>query len=203
MTTTIHNGHGTLSVHHPFQADEANASDLMTNVLTSLGIRVIGDLAETPMRWVKAFAEMTSGYGDDPRQILSKQFQQPAADELVLLKDIPFVSLCEHHLLPFSGIAHVGYLPSGTVVGISKLARLVDCYAKRLQIQERMTQDIATDIQTHLNTTAAGCIIEATHSCISCRGVKKAGISMTTSCMLGRLRTDPMMRSEFLSLVGR
>jgi GTP cyclohydrolase I len=180
---------------------DADRVALMTRLLESLGVDVTGDLAETPDRWIRAFIEMTSGYAEDPAVILSKRFKQPAADELVLLTDIPFVSLCEHHLLPFSGVAHIGYLPDGFVVGISKLARLVDCHAKRLQIQERMTQDIATALVTHLNTTAAGCIVEATHSCISCRGIKKPGTSMTTSCLLGRLRTDAMMRSEFLSLV--
>jgi len=176
---------------------------LMTQLMESLNIDVTGDLAETPDRWVRAFREMTSGYAEDSADILSKRFVQPAADELVILTDISFVSLCEHHLLPFSGVAHIGYLPNGFVVGISKLARLVDCHAKRLQIQERMTQDIATAISTHLQTSAAGCIIEATHSCISCRGIKKPGTTMKTSCLLGRLRTDAMMRSEFLSLVGK
>lgn len=172
----------------------------MATVLHSLGVDLSGDLSETPGRWVRAFMEMTSGYREIPKEILSKQFKQPAADELVLLTGIQFVSLCEHHLLPFSGVVHVGYLPSGFVVGVSKLARLVDCHAKRLQIQERMTQDIATDIETNLDTSAAGCIIQATHTCISCRGVRKSGTTMITSCMLGRLRTDGMMRSEFMSL---
>jgi GTP cyclohydrolase I len=184
-------------------APPVSPASLMASVLVSLGVQLDGDLAETPARWTRAFREMTSGYLEDPAEILSKRFAQPAADELVLLTNISFVSLCEHHLLPFSGVAHVGYLPSGFVVGISKLARLVDCHAKRLQIQERMTLDVTKAIETHLATTAAGCIIEATHSCISCRGIRKAGASMTTSCLLGRLRTDPMMRSEFLSLVGK
>lgn len=192
------NGDGRMSPLPPHRS-----AALMSTVLASLGIDLSGDLAETPARWVRAFHEMTSGYAEESDEILSKRFAQPAADELVLLTNIPFVSLCEHHLLPFSGLAHVGYLPAGFVVGISKLARLVDCHARRLQIQERMTQDIATAITKHLETTAAGCIIEATHSCISCRGIKKSGVSMTTSCLLGRLRLDAMMRSEFLSLVGK
>ena len=121
----------------------------MASVLVSLGVQLDGDLAETPARWTRAFREMTSGYLEDPAEILSKRFAQPAADELVLLTNISFVSLCEHHLLPFSGVAHVGYLPSGFVVGISKLARLVDCHAKRLQIQERMTLDVAKAIETN------------------------------------------------------
>jgi len=195
--TVIGNGR---TLHSP----QTDATALMRRVLQSLGVPVTAkDLKDTPDRWVRAFREMTSGYMENPAEILSRRFEQPAADELVLLTNISFVSLCEHHLLPFSGVAHVGYLPAGFVVGISKLARLVDCHAKRLQIQERMTQDIATAIEQHLKTTAAGCIIEATHSCISCRGIKKSGVSMTTSCLLGRLRTDPMMRSEFLSLVGK
>ena len=180
-----------------------DAALLMGMLLERLGIDIHGDLAETPDRWVRAFKEMTAGYREDPKEILSKIFQQPTADELVVLSGIQFVSLCEHHLLPFAGVVHVGYLPNGYVVGISKLARLVDCHARRLQIQERMTQDIASGIEKHLQTTAAGCIVEATHECMSCRGIKKAGAKMTTSCLLGRLRHDPMMRSEFLSLVGK
>lgn len=159
------------------------------------------DLIETPKRVVKAFAEMTEGQRLDPRKILGKVFEE-RSDELVIIKDVEFVSLCEHHMLPFIGIAHVGYLPSAKVVGLSKLARLVDCYAKRLQIQERMTREIAQALMDVLNARASGVVVIGKHSCMACRGVKKPGASMVTSCMLGELRTNAMLRNEFLSLVN-
>lgn len=179
------------------------AAALVLNALEAIGFDISGDLEETPMRWTKALQEMTAGYAMDPAEILSKRFDQPSADELVILRDITFTSLCEHHLLPFSGIAHVGYLPSGPVVGLSKLARLVDCYAMRLQIQERMTKQIADALVNFLTPWAVGVVIEAHHSCMGCRGVKKAGASMVTSCFFGKLRTQHETRAEFLSLIGK
>jgi GTP cyclohydrolase I len=171
-------------------------------VLNQLGVETTGDLEETPQRWVRAFLEMTSGYTDDPVEILSKRFKQPAADELVILRDIEFTSLCEHHLLPFTGTAHVAYLPGGFLVGLSKLARLVECYARRLQVQERMTHQIATAIMENLDSRAVGVVIKAHHSCMGCRGVRKPGATMITSCLLGMLRTNSPLRAEFLSLVA-
>lgn len=159
------------------------------------------DLQETPERVLKAFSELTAGQKENPKKILSKVFDENS-DELVILKDIEFVSLCEHHMLPFIGVAHVGYLPNGKVVGLSKLARLVDCFAKRLQIQERMTRQIAESIMQHLNAKAAGVVVVGKHSCMSCRGAKKPGASMTTSSMLGELRDCATLRSEFMSLLG-
>jgi len=166
-----------------------------------LGVEMIGDLEETPARWVKAFQEMTAGYNENPAEILAKRFEQPAADELVILRDIEFTSLCEHHLLPFSGVVHVAYLPGGFLVGLSKLARLVDCYARRLQVQERMTEQIATAMLANLQSRAVGVVVKAHHSCMGCRGVKKPGARMITSSLLGMLRTDSALRAEFLSLV--
>lgn len=160
-------------------------------------------LLETPERMIKAYKEMTAGYEETPEEILSKQFDEHS-DEIIFLQDIPFTSICEHHGLIFSGIAHVGYLPSnkGKVVGLSKLARLVDCFARRLQIQERMTRQIAESLVDILQARGAAVIIKATHSCMACRGVKKAGAKMGTSCMLGIFRDKPAVRAEFLSLLG-
>lgn len=158
------------------------------------------DLKETPSRVLKAFREMTEGERQDPAVILSKVFSEHS-DELVILKDIPFVSLCEHHLLPFIGTAHVGYLPEDKVVGLSKLARLVDCFAKRLQVQERMTRQIAEALMTILRARGAGVVVEGKHSCMACRGVKKAESTMVTSCLLGELRINASLRAEFLHLI--
>lgn len=155
-------------------------------------------LQETPQRVVRALWEMTQGYREDPEAILSKVFDEPH-DQLIILRGIPFVSLCEHHLLPFLGEVDLGYLP-GKVVGLSKLARLVDCYAKRLQIQERLTNQIAQAIAQCLEAQGVACVVRATHSCLSCRGVRKPGAEMITSCMLGTLREDGQARAEFLAL---
>lgn len=171
-------------------------------------LRFIGEdpqregLRETPRRVVSAMQEMTVGYQDDVSKILATTFSEQC-DELVLLRDIPFSSLCEHHLLPFTGFAHVGYIPSNTVVGLSKLARLVHAYAKRLQIQERMTTEIANAINTTLSPVGVAVMIEAHHHCMSCRGVNTRGSTMTTSSMLGAFRDNPAARSEFLALVGK
>lgn len=159
-------------------------------------------LKDTPARVARAWCEMAVGYQQDPKEILGTVFEQ-AYDEFILLRDIPFNSNCEHHLQSFSGIAHVGYIPqavAGKVVGISKLARLVDCFAKRLQIQERLTKQIAAAIQEHLQPVGVAVVLKAEHSCIECRGVKKAGTKMVTSCMLGCFRDTPEARAEFLSL---
>lgn len=158
-------------------------------------------LLDTPARVVKALREMTCGYGIDPKQVLSTMFSE-SADELVLLRNIPFVSLCEHHMLPFHGVAHVAYLPGERVVGLSKLARLVDCFAKRLQIQERMTHEITTALMAHLNPRGAAAIVIAHHSCMSCRGVQKSGTEMITSSMLGDFRTCTALRQELLSVIN-
>lgn len=155
-------------------------------------------LANTPSRFTKALIEMTEGYHDAPKEILSKTFEEPC-DEIVVLKDIPFTSLCEHHLLGFSGTVHIGYLP-GSVVGLSKLARLVDCFSHRLQIQERLTRQIAEALMEHLQARGAAVIVRGQHSCMSCRGVRKSGATMITSCMLGVFREDVPARQEFLTL---
>lgn len=141
---------------------------------------------------------MTSGYGDDPAEILARTFDE-TSDEMVVLRNISFHSTCEHHMLPFYGEVSVGYLP-GKVVGISKLARLVDCFARRLQIQERLTRQIAESIEEHLDARGVGVIVRAHHLCMGCRGVRQQTTEMVTSSMLGTLRSDPMARAEFLRL---
>ncbi len=169
-------------------------------------IRFAGDdpdregLQETPARVVRAFAEMFAGYGQHPSYVL-KTFDGEGYDEIVLLKAIPVASTCEHHMLPFSGVAHVAYVPKGKIVGISKLARLVDVYAKRLQVQERLTVQIAQTLEDYLKPLGAACVIEATHSCVGCRGVKKQGAVMVTSSLTGCFKTQPDCRAELMSLI--
>ena len=171
------------------------------NAITTL-LRYIGEdpsrdgLRDTPARVARAWREMTNGYDDDPAAILGRTFDE-SSDEMIILRGISFYSTCEHHLLPFYGTATAGYLP-GKVVGISKLARLVECFARRLQIQERMTRQIAEAIETHLEARGAAVILRAHHLCMGCRGVRQEETEMVTSCMLGTLRSDATSRSEFL-----
>ena len=157
-------------------------------------------LVGTPARVVRAYEEWFSGYAQDPREYLSRTFDEVAGyDEIVALRDIPFESHCEHHLAPIIGKAHIGYLPRRRVVGISKLARLVDVYAKRLQIQEKMTAEIANCLDKVLNPHGVAVVIEATHHCMTTRGVHKPNVTMLTSRMIGVFRDQPATRQEFLS----
>ena len=160
-------------------------------------------LKDTPSRVIRSFDEFYSGYLKDPLEILERTFEETNGyDEMVLLKNIMFVSHCEHHMAPIIGKVHVAYLPRGRVVGISKLARVVEVYARRLQIQEKMTAQIANAINGVLEPGGVAVIIEAEHHCMTTRGVNKPGVSMTTSKMLGAFRNDPRTRSEFLANVG-
>ena len=183
--------------------DFRNSEDAAEEAVSTL-LRFIGEdpsregLADTPARVVRAWREMTAGYQEDPAEILSRTFDE-SSDELIMLRGISFYSMCEHHLLPFYGEACVGYLP-GKVVGISKLARLVNCFAHRLQVQERMTRQIADAIEAHLDARGVGVILRAHHLCMGCRGVRQQDTDMVTSAMLGTLRTDATSRSEFLRL---
>lgn len=168
-------------------------------------LRFIGEdphrdgLKDTPERAAKAMLEMTCGYADDPSKILSKVFEE-SCDEMVVIADIPFFSLCEHHLLPFVGAATIAYIPAnGRIVGLSKIPRLLHCFAKRLQVQERLTQQVTDSIMKHLKAAGAGCIITAHHLCMSMRGSKCRG-TMTTSSLQGVFRTDASARAEFLRL---
>ena len=161
-------------------------------------------LHDTPARVVRAFEEFFAGYRQDPTEILKTTFDEiDGYDEMVLLKDIEFSSHCEHHLAPIIGRAHVAYLPQRRVVGISKLARLVEAYARRLQIQERMTVQVADAIQEVLQPRGVAVVIEATHHCMTTRGVHKPGTAMLTSRVTGVFRADPATRREFFSLIDR
>ncbi len=160
-------------------------------------------LKETPKRVVKAYKDFFSGYGLDPREILSKKFQEVEGyDEIIILKDIKLESHCEHHMVPFIGTAHVGYLPKKKVVGLSKLARLVELFAKRLQIKEKITAQIANAIDEVLQPKGVGVVIEASHLCVATRGIHKPDSRMVTSRMLGSFRDDEATRKEFLALIG-
>jgi GTP cyclohydrolase I len=161
-------------------------------------------LQRTPERVVKSYGEFCQGYTQDPEEILRTTFEETEGyDEMVVLKDIDFHSHCEHHMVPIIGKAYVAYLPDKRVVGISKLARVVAAYARRLQIQEKMTAQIAIAINDVLKPRGVAVIIEAEHQCMTSRGVNKSGVSMVTSTMLGAFRDDPMTRREFLAIVGR
>jgi len=160
-------------------------------------------LLDTPARVVRAFEEYFQGYNADPQDILERTFEEVEGyDEMVLLKDIRFESHCEHHMAPIIGKAHVAYLPKNRVVGISKLARVVEIYAQRLQIQEKMTAQIANAINDVLQPDGVAVVIEASHQCMTCRGVHKPGVSMITSKMLGAFRENDRTRREFLSMVS-
>lgn len=160
-------------------------------------------LLDTPKRVVKAFEDFFSGYGTDPEELLSRTFEEvDGYDEMVVLRDIRLESHCEHHLAPFIGRAHIAYLPNKRVVGISKLARLVDAYSKRLQIQEKLTAQIANTLNDVLQPKGVAVVIEAQHQCMTTRGVHKPGVTMQTSRMLGLFRQDPRTRQEFFSLVN-
>ena len=160
-------------------------------------------LKETPKRVIKSYKDFFSGYNSDPREILSKKFKEvDGYDEIIILKNIRLESHCEHHMVPFIGTAHVGYLPKNKVVGLSKLARLVEAFAKRLQIQEKLTAQIANAIDEVLQPRGVGVIIEASHLCVGTRGIHKPDAKMVTRRMLGSFRNDQATRKEFLELVG-
>lgn len=193
--------------HKPSVSSDAVSQEEAEAAVRTL-IRWAGDnpdregLIETPKRVTKSYRELFQGYEVEPREYLEKTFEEVGGyDELVVLKDIRFVSFCEHHMLPVVGKAHVGYLPTDRVVGISKLARVVRGYARRLQIQEKMTAEIAQAIQDVLRPVGVGVVIEAEHSCMTMRGVDVPGASLSTSCLLGAVREDPRTREEFLRLV--
>ena len=157
-------------------------------------------LLKTPNRVARAYVELMAGLKEDPRAHLKTVFHEQY-DEVVLLRDIEFHSLCEHHLLPFTGHAHVAYLPDGKVVGLSKLARLVEGYARRPQVQERLTTQIADALMEELNPLGAACVIEATHTCMTIRGAKKPGSIMVTSALRGLFKENPSSRAEILTLM--
>lgn len=173
------------------------------NIVENL-IRGIGDdpmrdgLLDTPSRVVRSWSELYAGYSMDPAKILARTFDRGTYDQMIVLRDIDFFSACEHHLLPFSGVAHVSYIPGERVVGLSKLARLVECFARRLQIQERMTEQIADALEKHINPRGVAVVVEGRHSCMLARGVNKKQGVMTTSSLRGLFKTEPKCRAEFM-----
>jgi GTP cyclohydrolase I len=159
-------------------------------------------LKDTPSRVARMYTELLAGMHQDPKKHLTSVFTEKY-DEIVLLRNIPFYSICEHHLMPFIGIAHVAYLPSGTVIGVSKLARVVDCFARRLHVQERLTDQIADFLMDSLKPKGVAVRLEASHSCMTIRGIKKPGSVMVTSSLRGIFRKDPKSRIEVMSLMHR
>ena len=161
-------------------------------------------LKNTPNRVVRAFEDWFSGYREDPVDFLRRTFYQvDGYDEMIVLRDISFESHCEHHMAPIIGKAHIGYLPNKNVVGISKLARVVETFSRRLQVQETMTAQIANCIQDVLKPKGVGVVVEGSHQCMTTRGIHKEGVAMITSRLLGDFRSDPRTRSEFLNIIGR
>jgi GTP cyclohydrolase I len=160
-------------------------------------------LVGTPDRVARMYDELTSGYNTDPIKLINGALFDVEYDEMVIVKDIEFYSLCEHHMLPFFGRAHVAYIPDGKVIGLSKIPRIVEMFARRLQVQERMTKQVADFLQEVLHPRGVAVVVEGAHMCSMMRGVKKANASMTTSTMLGGFREDPKTRAEFMDHIGR
>ena len=181
--------------------DEPRIAKAVREILLAIGEDPDREgLAKTPSRVARSYAELMAGLSVDPRRHLKTVFHE-RYDEIVLLRDISFHSLCEHHLLPFTGKAHVAYLPAGKVVGLSKLARLVEDYARRPQVQERLTTQIADALMDELNPVGAACVIEAAHTCMTIRGVKRPGSIMVTSALRGIFKDNSASRAEVLSLI--
>ena len=202
----IENG---LALHTEAEAVQRPSGEAAQEAVRTL-IRWAGDdpgregLVDTPARVARAYAEWFAGYDQDPAEILQRTFEEVGGyDDVVALRDIPFESWCEHHMATIRGTVDIGYLPRDRVVGISKLSRVVDAFAHRLQVQERMTAEIADTIQKVLNPRGVGVIVKATHACMASRGVRKHGVSMVTSRMLGAFRDDPATRQEFLAALAR
>jgi GTP cyclohydrolase I len=199
---------GHLSADDRLDAAKIAVPDEVAEAIRTL-IRWSGDdparegLRDTPKRVARAWKEYCSGYLLDPSDYLSRTFEEVGGyDEIVLLRDIPFQSHCEHHMAPIIGKAHIAYLPTDRVVGISKLARVLHGYARRLQVQERLTAEVADCVWTHLKPQGVAVVIEATHACMSARGVRTTGVSMTTSRMMGVFREDERSRAEVMRLMG-
>jgi GTP cyclohydrolase I len=187
----------------PAVEDEQPIEAATRAILSAIGEDPARDgLRATPGRVHRMWAELASGYQADPAEVLGATFEVDY-DEMVVVRDVAFYSMCEHHLLPFYGRAHVGYLPRGRVVGLSKIPRLVEMFAHRLQVQERLTQQVAESLMTHLDPKGAAVVIEAAHLCTMMRGVRQQEAEMVTSAMLGTFRRDARTRSEFLTLIGQ
>lgn len=178
-----------------------STTDLIREVISRIGDNPFREgLEETPVRVRDSWVEIFGGYNADVKHVL-KTFSSEGFDEMVVVRDISFTSFCEHHMLPFTGMAHVGYLPgNGRIVGLSKLPRLVQVFARRLQVQERITVQVVQAMNEHLKPQGAGCVIEATHACMGCRGVRQPQAVTVTSSLVGAFKTDPTTRAEFLDL---
>ncbi len=188
----------------PDGVDEEAASEAVLSLLTALGEDPGRDgLKKTPLRVARMYRELLAGYHVDPQVLINEALFEIRYDEMVIVRDIEFYSLCEHHMLPFVGRAHVAYLPDGKVLGLSKIPRIVDMYARRLQVQERMTRQIADFIGDLLNPQGVAVVVEAMHMCSMMRGVKKHDARMTTSAMHGSFRTNASTRQEFLDNISR
>ncbi|HPQ81936.1 MAG TPA: GTP cyclohydrolase I FolE [bacterium] len=178
----------------------------MENIIREM-LKALGEdpdregLRRTPRRVKDSFAFLTEGYRQNPKELIENSVFSDKHEEMVLVKDIPIYSLCEHHLLPFFGRAHVGYIPNDRIVGISKIARMVDIFARRLQVQERMTNQVADTLMEVLKPKGVGVVVEAEHLCMQMRGVQKRGTSVITSAMLGAFRRRPETRAEFMNLI--
>ena len=185
------------------KVDTERIEKAVKEILLAVGEDINRDgLKKTPERVGKMYTELLAGMREDPKVHLRSVFTENY-DEIVLLRDIPFYSICEHHLMPFIGSAHVAYLPTGTVLGVSKLARIVDCFARRLQTQERLTYQIADFIMNSLKPMGVTVVLEASHSCMTIRGIKKSGSTMVTSALRGVFKKDPRSRNEVLSLMHK
>ena len=181
--------------------DEARIEKAVREILSAVGEDLNRDgLKDTPARVARMYGELLAGMHEDPNTHISRVFNENY-DEIVLLRDIPFYSICEHHLMPFIGSAHVAYLPAGKILGVSKLARIVDCFARRLQTQERLTYQIADCLMSNLKPLGVAVVLEAAHSCMTIRGIKKPGSVMVTSAVRGLFRKDPRSRNEIMSLI--
>jgi GTP cyclohydrolase I len=201
VPTTNGNGNG----HSPAEGTrlaEASVQQIYAELLTRIGEDPMRDgLISTPRRMEKSMAFLTRGYSQTVEQVLHDALFDVDYDEMVIVKDIEFYSLCEHHLLPFYGRAHIAYIPNGKVVGLSKIPRIVDVFARRLQVQERLTQQIAEAIETAIHPQGVAVVLEAQHLCMMMRGVQKQESATVTSAMLGAFKTQPQTRTEFLTLV--
>ncbi len=181
---------------------EDRAADAVRQLLTDLGEDPDhGDLVETPSRVARSLRFLTQGYAEDPVKILRQGVLAAEVDEMVVVKDMEFYSLCRHHLLPFYGRCHVAYIPNGKVVGLSKLGRVVDAFSRRLQVQEQLTNQVAAAINEAVEPKGVGVVMETYHLCMMMRGVQKQGSQAVTSCMLGSFKKDACTRSEFLQLI--
>ena len=186
------------------QTGSAAVADAVRSMLTELGEDPDRDgLQGTPDRVARSMAFLTSGYAVDPKDVVGNALFEAEYDEMVVVRDVEMYSMCEHHMLPFYGRCHIAYLPTRKIVGLSKLARLVEVYSRRLQVQERLTTQIANAINDIVEPKGVGVVIEAHHLCMMMRGIQKQNSLAVTSCMLGSFRTDARTRTEFLSLIGK